>query len=140
MRIRFMDIAQSLNVHTFIIWEFIRRKGFEKGVIKDKWGQGSVSDRECRKWIDALATYIEDHDFTYKQVFNKSLYLFRDAERREEEKRNEQDAPRKYTIDKEGRISRATLFPNGSIMIRYWDNAGCGWQFDRWKVLKVTKG
>lgn len=32
MRIKFVDIAQCLNVHAFIIWEFIRRYGFEKGV------------------------------------------------------------------------------------------------------------
>lgn len=137
MRVKFMDLAVCLNVHTFIVWEFIRRHGLEKGVKKDQWGRGSVSSRECRKWIDKLATYIEEQDFTYKQEVNKRQYLFRDEARRDEEKRNEQDAPRRYTIDKGGRISRATLFPDGSIMIWYWSVDG--WQFDRWKRLKVTK-
>nr|DAY21722.1 MAG TPA: hypothetical protein [Caudoviricetes sp.] len=137
MRIRFMDLAVCLNVHTFIIWEFIRRHGLEKGVKKDRWGRGSVPPRECRKWIDKLATYISGHDFTYKQEVNKRQYLFRDEARRNEEMRNEQDAPRRYTIDKEGRISRATLFSDGSMMIWHW--SADGWQFDRWEGDKVTK-
>lgn len=132
-----MDLAWCLNVHTFIVWEFIRRYGLEKGVKKDRWGRGSVSARECRKWIDKLAAYIEEQDFTYKQEVNKRQYLFRDEARRSKEKRNEQDAPRRYTIDKEGRISRATLFPDGSIMIWYWSVEG--WLFDRWESNKVTK-
>lgn len=132
-----MDLARCLNVHTFIIWEFIRRHGFEKGVKKDRWGRGSVSARECQKWIDKLAAYIEKQDFTYKQRVNKRQYLFRDEARRDEEKRNEQDVPRRYTIDKEGRISQATLFRDGSIMICYWSVDG--WQFDRWESNKVTK-
>lgn len=126
-----MDMAVCLNVHTFIIWEFIRRHGLEKGVKKDRWGRGSVSARECRKWIDKLAAYIEEQNFTYNQGVNKRQYLFRDEKRRKEEKRNEQDVPRRYTIDKEGRISRETLFPDGSIMIWYWSVDG--WLFDRWE-------
>lgn len=137
MRVKFMDLAVCLNVHTFIIWEFIRRYGFERGVKKDRWGRGSVSACECRKWINKLAAYIGAQDFTYKQKVNKRLLLFRDVARRDEEKRNEQDVPRRYTIDKEGRISRATLFPDGSIMIWYW--SADGWQFDRWESNKVTK-
>ena len=137
MRVKFMDLAQCLNVHTFIIWEFIRRHGFEKGVKKDRWGHGSVSARECRKWIDKLAAYIGVQGFTYKQEVNKRQYLFRDEARRDEEKRNEQDVPRRYTIDKEGRISRATLFPDGSIMIWHWSDDG--WLFDRWESNKVTR-
>lgn len=139
MRIKFMDLAMCLNVHAFIIWEFIRRYGFEKGVKKDRWGRGSVSPSECRKWVDKLATYVSEQGFTYKQEINKRQYLFRDEARRDEEKRNGQGVPRRYTIDKEGRISRATLFPDGSVMIWYW-NAGCGgWLFDRWERPKVTK-
>ena len=138
-KISFMDMAVCLNVHAFIIWEFIRRYGFEKGVKKDRWGRGSVSVRECRKWIDKLAAYIEEQDFAYKQEVNKRQYLFRDGARRDEEMRNERDAPRRYTIDRQGRISRATLFSDGSIMIWYWNTDGGGWQFDRWKRLKVTK-
>lgn len=139
MRIKFVDIAQCLNVHAFIIWEFIRRYGFEKGVRKDRWGRGSVSPQECRKWLDKLATYIGEQGFTYKQEINKRQYLFRDRARRGEEKRNEQDVPRRYTIDRQGRISRATLFPDGSVMVWYWNADGGGWLFDRWERLKVTK-
>lgn len=137
MRVKFTDLAACLNVHTFIIWEFIRRYGFERGVKKDRWGRGSVSARECRKWVDRLAAYIREQGFTYRQEVNKRQYLFRDEKRRNEEKRNEQDAPRRYTIDKEGRISRATLFPDGSIMIWHWSVDG--WLFDRWEGNKVTK-
>lgn len=36
-----MDMAICLNVHTFIIWEFIRRYGFEKGV--KRIGGGTVA-------------------------------------------------------------------------------------------------
>lgn len=136
-KISFIDLAMCLNVHTFIIWEFIKRYGFEEGVKKDRWGRGSVSDRECRKWIDKLAAYIREQGFTYKQEINKRQYLFRDVARRDEEKRNEQDVPRRYTIDNEGRISRATLFPDGSIMIWHWSVDG--WLFDRWESNKVTK-
>lgn len=136
-KISFMDMAMCLNVHTFIIWEFIRRYGFEKGVKKDRWGRGSVSARECRKWIDKLAAYIEEQDFTYKQEVNKRQYLFRDEARRDEEKRNKQDVPRRYTIDKQGRISQATLFSDGSVMVCYWSVDG--WLFDRWESNKVTK-
>ena len=139
MRIKFVDIAQCLNVHAFIIWEFIRRYGFEKGVKKDRWGRGSVSPRECRKWVDRLATYIGEQNFTYKQEINKRQYLFRDEARRDEEKQNERDVPRRYTIDKQGRISQATLFLDGSVMVWYWDTDGGGWLFDRWERLKVTK-
>lgn len=137
MRVKFMDLAVCLNVHTFIIWEFIRRHGFEKGVEKDRWGRGSVSARECRKWVDKLAAYVDEQGFTYKQDVNKRRYLFRDEARRNEGARNERDAPRRYTIDKEGRISRATLFPDGSMMIWYWSVDG--WLFDRWERVKVTK-
>lgn len=132
-----MDIAVCLNCHAFVIWEFIRKYGFEKGVKKDRWGRGSVSVCECRKWIDKLAAYVGKPDFTYKQEVNRRQYLFRDEARRAEEKRNEQDVPRRYTIDEEGRISRATLFPDGSIMIWHW--SADGWLFDRWEGNKVTK-
>ena len=70
-KVSFMDMAVCLNVHTFIIWEFIRRYGVEKGVKKDRWGRGSVSARDCRKWIDKLAAYIGEQDFTYKHEVNK---------------------------------------------------------------------
>lgn len=127
-RVSFMDIAACLNVHTFIVWEFIRRYGFEKGVKKDRWGRGSVSARECRKWIDKLAAYISEQDFTYKQGVNKRQYLFRDEARRDEEKRNEQDVPRRYTIDEEGRIKRVSKFKDGTAQTWYWHQSSLGWK------------
>lgn len=128
MRVKFIDIAQCLNVHAFIIWEFIRRYGFEKGVKKDRWGRGSVSPRECRKWIDKLAAYIGEQDFTYKQEVNKRQYLFRDEARRDEEKRNEQDITRTYGIDPDGRIKRVTKFKDGTSQTWYWHRDSLGWK------------
>mgnify|MGYP003618408678 CR=1 FL=1 len=128
MRVKFIDIAQCLNVHAFIIWEFIRRYGFEKGVKKDRWGRGSVSPRECRKWIDKLAAYIGEQDFTYKQEVNKRQYLFRDEARRDEEKRNEQDITRTYGIDPDGRIKRVSTFKNGTVQTWYWHRDSPGWK------------
>ena len=123
-----MDMAVCLNVHTFIVWEFIRRYGFEKGVKKDRWGRGSVSGSDCRKWIDKLATYIGEQDFTYKQEVNKRQYLFRDEARRDEEKRNEQDITRSYGIDPDGRIKRVSTFKNGTVQTWYWYRSSLGWK------------
>lgn len=105
-RIRFIDIAHAMNVHTFIIWEFIRRYGHERDVSKDKYGQGDVSAAECRKWINKLYKYIREQDFTYKQDINKRQYLFRDMRKYTEEKQNERDVPREYSVDKDGNIIR----------------------------------
>ena len=85
--VKFIDIAMSMNVHTFIIWEFIRRYGYNEGVTKDKYGRGYVSSAKCRGWIDKLAQYVKEQDFSYKQEINKRQYLFRDPDRLAEEKR-----------------------------------------------------
>lgn len=105
-RVRFIDIAHAMNVHVFIIWEFVRRYGHERGVCKDKYGGGDVSAVACRKWINKLYAYIREQDFTYKQDINKRKYLFRDEKKRAEEKRDERDVPREYSIDKDGNIIR----------------------------------
>ena len=105
-KVRFIDIAHAMNVHTFIIWEFIHRYEHERGVCKDKYGQGNVSAVACQKWINKLYTYIRKQDFTYKQDINKRQYLFRNMMKYAEEKQNERDVPREYSIDKDGKIIR----------------------------------
>ena len=85
--IKFIDIAMSMNVHAFIIWEFIRKFGHEEGVKKDKYGRGYVSSTKCRQWINQLAEYVASHNYSYKQEFNKRQYLFRDENKLAEEKR-----------------------------------------------------
>ena len=109
-QVRFVDIAYSMNVHIFIIWEFIRKFGYERGTRKDKYGRGYVSAVQCRKWIQKLKEYIDKQDFTYRQDFNKRQYLYRDENKLSLEKKNEQDAPRTYSVDKHGNIVRYTWF------------------------------
>lgn len=120
-RVQFRDIAQCLNVHVFIIWEFLRRYDHMKEVSKDKYGRGSVSKRKCRIWINDLATYIGEQDFSYKQDINKRLYLFRDEARREAEKENGQDVERVYSVSPLGDIIRTTLFSNGGTQNWRWN-------------------
>ena len=129
-RINFIDIAVSMNVHVFIIWEFIRRFGYEKEVKKDKYGRGTVSARACRRWITGLYIYVKQQDFTYKQDINKRQYLFRDENRLLEEKKNEQDVSRMYMIDKKGRIARRTTYADGTFQMWVWNTDGGGWLLD----------
>ena len=122
-QVRFVDIAYSMNVHIFIIWEFIRKFGYERGTRKDKYGRGYVSAVQCRKWIQKLKEYIDEQDFTYKQEFNKRQYLYRDENKLSLEKKNEQDVPRTYSVDKEGNIVRYTWFGKDRA-------AGTEWKWD----------
>lgn len=128
MKVSFIDIAVCLNCHAFIIWEFIRRYGYTAGVTKDKYGRGSVEAKLCNEWIDKLAKYVASQDFTYKQPINKRQYLFRDEARFAEEKRNEQDTPRTYGIDPDGRIKRVSTFKNGTSQTWYWHRDSLGWK------------
>lgn len=128
--VKFIDIAMSMNVHVFIIWEFIRRYGYQEGVTKDKYGHGTVSARACRRWINGLYLYVRQQDFTYKQDINKRQYLFRDLERLAEEKRNEQDVARTYLIDKQRRIARRTTYRDGTSQMWVWNTDGGGWLLD----------
>lgn len=129
-RINFIDIAVSMNVHVFIIWEFIRRFGYEKEVKKDKYGRGTVSARACRRWINELYIYVGQQDFTYRQGINKRQYLFRDENRLIEEKKNEQDVSRMYMVDKKGRIARRTTYRDGTFQTWAWNTDGGGWLLD----------
>ena len=125
---KFIDIAMSMNVHVFIIWEFIRKFGYEAGVEKDKYGRGYVSSTKCRQWINQLAEYVASHNYSYKQEFNKRQYLFRDENRLLEEKKNERDVTRTYLIDKQGRIARRTTYRDGTSQMWVWNTDGGGWK------------
>lgn len=130
-QVRFVDIAHSMNVHIFIIWEFVRKFGYERGTRKDKYGRGYVSAVQCRKWIQKLKEYIDEQDFTYKQEFNKRQYLYRDENKLSMEKRNEQDVPREYSVDKYGNIVRYTWFSEDRATGTEWrwDADLNGWTF-----------
>ena len=136
-QVRFVDIAYSMNVHIFIIWEFVRKFGYERGTRKDKYGRGYVSAVQCRKWIQKLKDYIDEQDFTYKQEFNKRQYLYRDENKLSLEKKNEQDVPRTYSVDKKGNIVRYTWFnKDRSTGDEWrWDADLNGWTF----VQKLEK-
>lgn len=126
--VKFIDIAMSMNVHAFIIWEFIRKFGYEAGVEKDKYGRGYVSSTKCRQWINQLAEYVASHNYSYKQEFNKRQYLFRDENRLLEEKKNERDVTRTYLIDKQRRIARRTTYRDGASQMWVWNTDGGGWK------------
>lgn len=126
--VKFIDIAMSMNAHAFIIWEFIRKFGYEAGVEKDKYGRGYVSSTKCRRWINQLAEYVASHNYSYKQEFNKRRYLFRDENRLLEEKKNERDVTRTYLIDKQGRIARRTTYRDGTSQMWVWNTDGGGWK------------
>lgn len=140
IRVKFIDIAYSMNVHVFIIWEFIRRYGYERGVRKDKYGRGDVSAVACRKWIHKLYEYIQEQDFSYKQDVNKRQYIFRDEKRLAEEKRNEQDVKRVYSVDKDGNIIRTTLLgqDGDTGQVHRWDVHIQGWKYVK-TILFINK-
>lgn len=129
-RTRFIDIAMSMNVHAFIIWEFIRKFGYEAGVEKDKYGRGYVSSTKCRQWINQLAEYVASHNYSYKQEFNKRQYLFRDENRLAEEKKNERDVKREYSTDREGNVIRYTYMKE-YLQVWRWNPSISGWSFVR---------
>lgn len=125
---RFIDIAMSMNVHAFVIWEFIRKFGYEAGVEKDKYGRGYVSSAKCRLWINLLAEYVAGHKYSYKQEFNKRQYLFRDESRLAEEKKNERGVKREYSTDRKGNVIRYTHMKKG-VQVWKWDPDIPGWSF-----------
>ena len=127
-RVKFIDIAVSMNVHAFIIWEFIRKFGYEEGVEKDKYGRGYVSSTKCRQWINQLAEYVASHNYSYKQEFNKRQYLFRDENKLAEEKKNERDVKREYSTDRKGNVIRYTWM-NGGGQVWRWNPIISGWSF-----------
>ena len=129
-RIKFIDVAVSMNIHVFIIWEFIRRFGYEKEVKKDKYGRGYVSSTKCRGWINQLAEYVASHNYSYKQEFNKRQYLFRDENKLAEEKKNERDVKREYSTDRKGNVIRYTYMKD-ALQVWRWNPNISGWTFVR---------
>lgn len=126
--IQFIDICNALNVHAFIVWEFIRRYGFLKGVMKDKWGHGSVLSGECDKWLDKFVGYLVFQEYSYKQEINKGQYTYRDTERFQREKESETDVLKVYGA-KDGLITRTDNYKNGTKSVKYWDVVECVWKY-----------
>ncbi|WAX10355.1 hypothetical protein BV57P2_00047 [Phocaeicola phage BV57P2] len=126
--IKFVDICNALNVHAFIVWEFINRYGHTKGVTKDKWGRGSVQSSECDKWLHKFSEYLVFQEYSYKQEINKGQYTYRDPERFQREKESETDVLKVYGA-KDGIITRTDNYKNGSKSVKCWDTKECVWKY-----------
>ena len=126
--IKFVDICNAFNVHAFIVWEFIRRYGHTKGVMKDQWGRGSVLSSECDKWLDKFSGYLVFQEYSYKQEINKGQYTYRDTERFQREKESETDVPKVYGA-KDDLITRTDHYKNGTKSAKYWDTTECVWKY-----------
>lgn len=126
--VRFIDICNALNVHAFIVWEFIKRYGYTEGVRKDKFGRGYVQTGECRKWLSELVDYLKFQEYSYKQEINKGQYTYRNQDRFQREKESEADIERIVSSDEDGNITRLLLFKNNSIGVEQWDNMECVWR------------
>ena len=126
--IRFVDICNALNVHAFIIWEFIKRYGYENGVRKDKFGRGYVQTQECSKWLAGFVDYLKFQEYSYKQDINKGQYTYRDKDRFQREKESEADIVRIVSSDGDGNITRLLLFKNKSKGLEHWDAVECVWR------------
>ena len=126
--IKFIDICNALNVHAFIVWEFLRRYGFLNGVSKDQWGRGSVLSSECDKWLNKFSGYLVFQEYSYKQEINKGLYTYRDPERFQREKESETDVPKVYGA-KDDLITRTDHYTDGSKSVKYWDTKECVWKY-----------
>ncbi|WAX10824.1 hypothetical protein BV739P1_00025 [Phocaeicola phage BV739P1] len=126
--IKFIDLCNAFNVHSFIVWEFIRRYDFLKGVSKDQWGRGSVQSSECDKWLDKFSGYLVFQEYSYKQEINKGLYTYRDPERFQREKESETDVSKVYGA-KDGTITRTDNYKNGTKSVKYWDIEECVWKY-----------
>ena len=126
--IKFVDLCNALNVHAFIVWEFLRRYDHLKGVTKDKWGRGYVRTPECNKWLHKFAEYLVFQEYSYKQEINKGQYTYRDPERFQREKESETDVLKVYGA-KDGLITRTDNYKNGSKSVKYWDAEECVWKY-----------
>lgn len=126
--IKFVDLCNAFNVHAFIVWEFIRRYDYMKGVSKDKWGRGSVQSSECNKWLHKFTEYLVFQEYSYKQEINKGQYTYRDTERFQREKESETDVLKVYGA-KDDLIIRTDNYKNGSKSVKYWDAAECVWKY-----------
>ena len=121
-------MCNALNVHAFIVWEFLRRYGFLEGVSKDKRGRGYVRSSECDKWLDKFTEYLVFQEYSYKQEINKGQYTYRGPERFQREKESETDVLRVYGA-KDGLITRTDNYKNGSKSVKCWDAKECVWKY-----------
>lgn len=122
---RFIDIANCFNVHAFLLWEICKRYGIRPE--KDKYGRGYVYGEEAHKLVSQIADYPALRRFTYKQEFNKGMYVFRDEARRDREVESERDVPRKYAVENDS-IVRTTLMNDGTVYRCKWNALGCYWE------------
>lgn len=125
--IKFVDICNAFNIHAFIVWEFVRRYGFEKGITKDAFGRGYVKVKEADKWVNKLAEYLVFQEYSYKQSINKGQYTYRDRVRFQREKESESDIVRKYGA-KDGVLTRTNQYRNGTSRVQTWDAVECVWK------------
>lgn len=126
--VKFVDICNAFNVHAFILWEFLRRYDHLEGVMKDKWGRGSVLSSECDKWLDKFFGYLAFQEYSYKQEINKGQYTYRDPERFQREKESETDVNKVYGT-KDDLIIRTDHYADGSKSVKYWDTKECVWKY-----------
>lgn len=129
--ISFKVIGAALNIHDFIIWEFVRRYGYDKGITKDRKGRGVVQWQKANLWIDKLAQYLKFQEYSYKQEINKGQYTYISRERFQREKESEQDVRREYGVNDKGQVTRATIFADGTKQMWHWGTLECAWQLTK---------
>ena len=127
--IRFVDICNAFNIHAFIVWEFVRRYGFEKGITKDSYGRGYVPAKEANKWVNKLSEYLVFQEYSYKQEINKGQYTYRDRTRFKREKESESDIIRRYGADGDS-LTRTNIYCNGTSRKQRWNAGECVWVSD----------
>lgn len=127
--IRFVDICNAFNVHAFIVWEFVRRYGFEKGIKKDSYGRGYVPSKEADKWVNKLSEYLVFQEYSYKQEINKGQYTYRDMARFKREKESESDIIRRYGAVGNS-LTRTNVYRNGTSRTQRWNAEECVWVSD----------
>lgn len=129
--ISFKIIGEALNIHQFIIWEFVRRYGYDKGITKDRKGRGVVQWHKANLWIDKLAKYLKFQEYSYKQEINKGQYTYISRERFQREKESEQDVEREYGVNDKAQVIRTTKFANGGVQVWVWNWLTYTWQLTK---------
>lgn len=129
--ISFKVIGAALNIHDFIIWEFVRRYGYDKGITKDRNGRGVAQWQKANLWIDKLARYLRFQEYSYKQKINKRQYTYISRERFQHEKEGEQDVRREYGVNDKGQVIRTTIFADGTKQMWHWGTLEYAWQLTK---------
>ena len=127
--IRFVDLCNAFNIHAFIVWEFVRRYGFEKGITKDVYGRGYVPAKDANKWVNKLSEYLVFQEYSYKQEINKGQYTYRDIARFKREKESESDIVRRYGAVGNS-LTRTNVYRNGTSRTQQWNAEECVWVSD----------